>query len=141
MSSGPALAPRGFALGESKQRAHTVGLYVVVLFAAGTLAAVIDQMRPVMKACGETKPQIARAAVFKYAFEAYPSWRLAHPDEECPADLVALNEWTNRKDVRDPWGRDFRWECPYRSGGVSLLVESAGPDRRFGTTDDIRSTP
>src|SRR5215468_8862693 len=57
----------------------------------------------VMKMFGESKVDIARATVKKYAFEAYPSWAAAHPDKQCPDRLEDLNEYMNNKDAKDPW--------------------------------------
>jgi hypothetical protein len=97
---------------------------------------------PPKRCCGfsETSEQSARSTVIKYAFEALPEWQRTHPEATCPRRLGELNEWMNNKDIRDPWGRDYRFICTLSSQhGRSIVVWSAGPDRRFGNSDDIAS--
>ena len=83
----------------------------------------------------------AKVDVQKYAFEAYPSWAAAHPEKACPAALAELNEYTNRKDTKDPWGHDFKMMCgaTIPPGAKGLAVLSFGPDGKEGTADDIKS--
>lgn len=93
--------------------------------------------------CGcfsETPEQTAHSTVVKYAFEAMPEWQRAHSAFSCPAQLAELNEWMNNKDIRDPWGRDYRSFCTLDTRhGTSIVVWSAGPDQHFGNSDDIAS--
>jgi hypothetical protein len=49
-------------------------------------------------------------------------------DEECKKILVNTN-------LNDPWGTPFR----YHAVGKNPDVESAGPDKKFDTSDDIHS--
>jgi len=83
----------------------------------------------------ESKADIARATAKKYAFEAYPSWRLAHADTACPRSLEELNDYMNNKDTKDPWGGSYVMGC----GEKNLVVMSPGEDGLLGTADDIRS--
>ena len=46
--------------------------------------------------------------VKKYAYEAYPSWASSHPDKSCPEKLEQLNEYMNNKDIKDPWGFEYK---------------------------------
>ena len=39
--------------------------------------------------------------------------------------------------ARDPWGRELRLSCTTSSSADDVTVTSAGPDRIFGTADDI----
>ena len=39
--------------------------------------------------------------------------------------------------ARDPWGRELRLSCTTSSAADDVTVTSAGPDRIFGTADDI----
>lgn len=90
--------------------------------------------------CSETREDIARSTIIKYAFDALPEWQRAHPETTCPRGLGELNEWMNNKDIRDPWGRDYRFICTLSSQhGRGIVVWSAGPDQRFGNSDDIAS--
>ncbi len=90
---------------------------------------------------GDAKATQAKVDVEKYAFEAYPQWSMAHPDKACPDKLDDLNEYMNRKDLRDPWGNAFKMMCgaslPAGAKGVAIL--SFGPDGTEGTADDIKS--
>ena len=82
----------------------------------------------VMKMFGESKVHIAEDTVKKYAYEAYPSWSQAHPDKQCPAQLTDLNEYMNNKDIKDPWGNDYRLYCgaSLPAGAKGLAVKSLG---------------
>jgi len=95
----------------------------------------------VMKMFGESKIDIARATVKKYAFEAYPSWAAAHPDKSCPDRLEDLNEYMNNKDLNDPWHGQYKMLCGQQlpPGAKGIAVMSAGEDGKDGTTDDITS--
>jgi general secretion pathway protein G len=95
----------------------------------------------VMKMFGESKVDIARATVKKYAFEAYPSWSATNPSKACPDDLTALNDYMNGHDIRDPWGNPYKMMCGQTlpPGAKGIAVMSAGEDGKEGTADDIKS--
>jgi hypothetical protein len=100
-------------------------------------------------ACGNGKAsadttemsKTAKIIVQKYAFEAYPSWSAAHPDKACPKELAELNEYMNNKDIKDPWGHDYKMFCGANvpAGAKGLAVISFGPDGKEGTADDLAS--
>lgn len=84
----------------------------------------------------------AQTAVKKYAYEAYGEWSQVHPAKQCPDRLEELNEYMDRKDAVDPWGRPYVMYCGSSlpagaRGGIAVL--SMGPDGKEGTDDDIRS--
>jgi hypothetical protein len=83
----------------------------------------------------------AKILVQKFAFEAYPQWSAAHPDKACPAKLADLVEYTDRKDIKDPWKHDLKMFCgkDLPKGAKGLAVQSAGPDGKFDTADDLKS--
>jgi hypothetical protein len=88
----------------------------------------------------ESKGDVASATVKKYAYEAYPSWRMANPAGDCPWSLYELNQWMNNKDIRDPWGSDYEYKCIRDDrGDMRLIVRSLGDDGRRGTDDDLWS--
>jgi hypothetical protein len=91
--------------------------------------------------CVESKIDIARATVKKYAYEAYPSWSVEHPYPACPRSVLELNDWMNNKDARDPWGSSYFVLCgsTLPPGAKGIGVASAGEDGAFGTADDITS--
>ena len=95
----------------------------------------------VMKMFGESKVDIAKATVKKYAFEAYPSWSAAHPNNACPDKLEDLNEYMNNKDTKDPWGGQYKMLCGQSlpPGAKGIAVTSPGEDGKEGTADDIKS--
>jgi hypothetical protein len=61
--------------------------------------------------------------------EDYAEWRHAHPGSRCPVDIAQLANG----EIHDPWGREFRITCTAHG----IAIRSAGPDRQFGTRDDI----
>lgn len=95
----------------------------------------------VMKMFGQSKGDIASLTVRKYADEAFPSWSMAHPSKGCPDKLQDLNEYMNNKDIKDPWGNDYKMFCgpslPPGAKGVAVL--SFGEDGKEGTADDVKS--
>ena len=95
----------------------------------------------VMKMFGESKGDVAAATVKKYAYEAYPSWSAAHPDKGCPDKLEDLNEYMNNKDIKDPWGNNYKMMCGQSlpAGAKGLAVMSNGEDGKEGTADDVKS--
>jgi general secretion pathway protein G len=68
--------------------------------------------------------------------EAY--WAL-HGSAHCPSVEEMMREKLFRRDGRgrDPWGNHWRIECTEDEA----VVSSDGPDRLFGTKDDIRIPP
>jgi hypothetical protein len=60
-------------------------------------------------------------------------WQVSHPGCPTAADLIAAHT------VPDAVTKDDAWETPFRVSceGKSPMVTSAGPDRKFGTPDDI----
>ena len=95
----------------------------------------------VMKMFASSKVDIAGATVKKYAYEAYPTWSTSHPGKSCPEKLESLNEYMNNKDVKDPWGNDYKMYCGANlpAGAKGLAVMSLGEDSKEGTADDIKS--
>jgi hypothetical protein len=78
-----------------------------------------------------------RALVRTYSFEAFPQWAQIHHEEACPKTIEDLSPIVARDRAIDPWGTPLELRCG--SGIRFAYVRSAGPDRRFDTTDDISS--
>ena len=95
----------------------------------------------VMKMFGKSKGDIAALTVSKYANEAYVQWAQANPSKQCPAKLEDLNEYMNNKDIKDPWGNNYKMFCgsTLPAGAHGLAVMSAGEDGKEGTEDDVKS--
>jgi hypothetical protein len=126
--------------GESSRFADLFGFArnpfcVAAILAVFALASGLLVGPRTMHVFAESKSDIAKATVKKYAFEAYPSWRAQHPNLVCPARLVALNEYMNNKDIKDPWGGTYGFSCD----DSGIRVWSRGEDGVSGTGDDIRS--
>ena len=122
------------------QRGMTLLEIMIVLAILALVMGLVVGPR-VMRMFGESKVDIARATTKKYAFEAYPSWSAAHPDKSCPDKLEDLNEYMNNKDVKDPWGGQFKMLCGQNlpAGAKGMAVMSPGEDGKEGTTDDVKS--
>jgi hypothetical protein len=67
-------------------------------------------------------------------------WALDHPERPCPENIQELvaAEYL-MKTPHDPWGEELRYRCPGRSSEDPADVSSSGPDRTYGTDDDIHS--
>ena len=127
-------------IARASQRGMTLLEIMIVLAILALVMGLVVGPR-VMKMFGESKVDIARATVKKYAFEAYPSWAAAHPDKSCPDRLEDLNEYMNNKDAKDPWNGQYKMLCGQQlpAGAKGLAVMSPGEDGKDGTTDDIKS--
>ncbi len=77
-----------------------------------------------------------RRLVRQFAFEAFPQWAAHHVDDACPRTLDELAPIIARPTV-DAWGTPLEMRCG--TGIRGAYIRSAGPDRRFETTDDITS--
>ena len=95
----------------------------------------------VMKMFGESKVDIAQADRQEVRVRGVPAVVAAHPDKACPDKLEDLNEYMNNKDIKDPWGSQYKMLCGQNlpAGAKGLAVMSAGEDSKEGTADDIKS--
>ena len=69
--------------------------------------------------------------------DAYIEWSL-DAASTCPRDVDELTKYMNSKERKDPWGTAYAIACD-QVEGVPFGVVSAGADRTFGTSDDIKS--
>jgi prepilin-type N-terminal cleavage/methylation domain-containing protein len=95
----------------------------------------------VMNAFKQAKVRTAWMMAKEYE-GAYAQWSADHEDP-CPAQLEELAKYTNRKDLKDPFGSLFVMKCgeqaPEGASDTGFGVLSLGPDKREGTGDDIKS--
>lgn len=89
----------------------------------------------------EAKRKLTQIKVQKYVHEAYPAWLRAHPGEECPHQLIELNEYMEDQNANDAWGRPLRMFCGAArwAGAKAIEVISLGRDAEAGTEDDIKA--
>lgn len=95
----------------------------------------------VMSIFFDSKVDVAKLAVNKFANEAFPQWLSQHPDKACPSKLEDLVELMNKRDTRDPWGNEYKMFCAPNlpAGAKAIAVLSLGQDGKEGTDDDIKS--
>lgn len=126
-------------LGRAQRGMTLLEIMIVLAIIALVMGLVVGPK--VMKLFGESKVDIARATVRKYAYEAYPSWSAAHPDKACPERLEDLNEYMNNHDAKDPWGGTYKVLCGQNlpAGAKGIAIVSPGEDGKDGTADDIKS--
>lgn len=117
-------------------RRYTIGATLVATIITATIAAMITLPR-VFVPFGESKADIGRLTIKKYAYEAFPSWVAANPNATCPPSLRDLNAYMHTRDIIDPWGTPYRMYC----GDHGIVVHSFGEDGIYGTTDDLWSHP
>ncbi len=105
-------------------------LVVVSLMALLAAAVAVGAMRhigPATESTAETDARSIRAAAQAYLLER----------GACPADAAELFDegYLDRASRRvDPWDGEFELTCE----GGEIEVASAGPDRTWGTEDDLR---
>jgi len=122
------------------QRGMTLLEIMIVLAILALVMGLVVGPR-VMRMFGDSKVDLAKMTAKKYAYEAYTQWSMANRDKSCPDKLEALNEYTNLKDTKDPWGGTYKMLCGQNlpAGAKGLAVMSAGEDQKEGTADDIKS--
>lgn len=90
----------------------------------------------------ESKGKVAAMMVQQFANQAYPQWVSSNPSESCPKDLSELTKYMNKKDTKDPWGKEFIMLCGDKApegATTGFAVMSLGEDGKEGTADDIKS--
>jgi general secretion pathway protein G len=128
------LAKRLFA-----QRGITLLEIMIVLAIIGLVMGVLIGPR-VFRMFAEAKEDIARIHMSDLANNAYGMWQRDFPDAQCPEKLEDLVKYSNKKEVKDPWGTPYLMKCGEGlPEGTSFGLVSAGPDRKENTPDDIRS--
>ncbi len=128
-------------LATQAQRGMTLLEIMIVLAILALVMGLVVGPR-VMKLFGESKVDIAKLTVSKFANEAFPQWSRSHPDKGCPDKIEDLSEYMDKKDTKDPWGSQYKMLCPPNlpagaRGGIAIT--SPGEDGKEGTSDDIKS--
>ncbi|PHS18752.1 MAG: hypothetical protein COA78_01845 [Blastopirellula sp.] len=113
---------------ESKLDDWNVKFYIfgtVVLMILGMTAAVSYQEQIQIKRIEQTEQQIAKIA--DELFEQIKN------DEA----YISTNGWPRKKDV---WSQPLELQVDEQLLGTKITVRSSGPDREFGTEDDLQAT-
>lgn len=87
--------------------------------------------------CGSEKGAARNGA--RMVYQNSQVWVADHPEGGCPSvnDLVVLRAIDPASTITDPWQRPYLVACTNHDGLEVEGVFSAGPDRQFGTNDDI----
>jgi len=89
---------------------------------------------------GQSRTELAKSVVQRYASEAYARWSMDNPGKNCPADINELAKYNDEKEAKDPWGKPLILLCGDSAPeGVQLGVVSMGADNKLDTKDDIKS--
>jgi general secretion pathway protein G len=128
------------SLAARAQRGMTLLEIMIVLAILALVMGLLVGPR-VMKLFSQSKVDLTRLKLTKYANEAFPSWSMAHPDKACPEKLIDLNEYMDAKDANDAWGRPLKMMCgpSLPAGARGLAVMSIGEDGKEGGEDDLKS--
>ena len=114
---------------------------VIVMVAIASSLWLYAVAPKILTFCSGTKASTTRIALQQIADEAFPMWSVDQ-GRNCPRALSELNKYRNSKSTADGWGTEIRMLCKSdvpRAAAHGFAVLSAGPDRKFGTSDDIRS--
>jgi hypothetical protein len=88
--------------------------------------------------CTGSKEQVARHMVRQVAVESYARWAMDNPGKQCPDSGLELAQYSDDRELRDPWGTPLVILCKEMlPSGIRAV--SAGPDAKLDTSDDIRS--
>ncbi|HVY36746.1 MAG TPA: type II secretion system protein GspG [Polyangia bacterium] len=106
-------------------------LAIIALIAGGVGTAVFSQYKKAQVKIARQRVMAVKNGVSQYMID----------NNGCPKgvdDLIA-QKYLDRGNAKDPWGKDFKFQCPGTNDTDNADISSAGPDKQEGTPDDIRS--
>jgi hypothetical protein len=115
--------------------------YVLALLAVGLALAVAPWGRS-DEAAVECRGLVSARTHTRFKMrnveEALVNYGFDHP-EQCPWSMsVLVDQRYLARPAKDAWGTTIAFTCTSPFTTAHPLVVSAGPDRKFGTLDDIR---
>lgn len=121
------------------QRGMTLLEILIVLAILGLVMGVLVGPR-LYSMFSEGQEKIAKTEVQKFTTEAYIRWQMKSPGKGCPDSLNELATLLDKKEAKDPWGRDYVMLCGDNAPqGKGFAVMSVGADGQEGTEDDVKS--
>lgn len=139
---------RGRAGTESlRQHAFTLVELLLVLAILALMAGIVLPKLVGSRKTAEVKTTITQIGAFKEALEMFEVDNGQFPQGKNGLnDLVvkprnASKDWHQylEKIPVDPWGTPYAYEFPGRHNPNGYDISSAGPDKQFGTDDDINN--
>jgi general secretion pathway protein G len=125
-------------MADNRRRTGTGGFtlleIIVVLAIIGLIVAAVG--RTVFKNWQDARLKIARIQVRDVA-HTVEQYVIAH--DTCPSLEQLVNEEYLRQFPKDPWGSPLVLRCPGQHKRDPADIVSPGPDREFGTGDDVNS--
>jgi|SRR5688572_9507160 prepilin-type N-terminal cleavage/methylation domain-containing protein len=122
------------------QRGMTL-LEIMIVLAIIALIMVFLIGPRVLKSLSKSESRSGCIESKQLAYDAYTEWR-ADTRKSCPGGLAELLEYSNKKDIKDPWGNDYQMMCKDKMPAGSkhpFGVYTYGPDGAEGGGDDIKS--
>lgn len=124
------------ALRRARRQRHQAGVTLVevlivvaimALLASGVSFAILPKYREAQVNTAKTSAQVLRRAI--------QDWQRVNNEVTCPtvSQLVEGKHVDSGAEVDDPWGLPWALVCTEDE----VFVQSFGPDKKQGTTDDI----
>ena len=100
---------------------------IMALLASGVTFAILPKYKEAQISTARTSAQVMRRAI--------QDWQRVNNEYSCPtvSQLVEGKHIDSGADVDDPWGMPWLLNCT----DEEVYVQSSGPDKKQGTTDDI----
>jgi general secretion pathway protein G len=100
---------------------------IMALLASGVTFAILPKYKEAQVSTAKTSAQVMRRAI--------QDWQRVNNEVTCPtvSQLVEGKHIDSGAEVDDPWGMPWALVCT----DDEVFVQSFGPDKKQGTTDDI----